>query len=54
MNYKDLIEKAESLKGTSRFELAEIKKSAEQRKGPLAGLSRFEVACVIDLCEKQR
>lgn len=53
-SYQDLIKKAESLKGISRFELAEIKKNAEQGEGLLAGLSRFEISCVMALCEENR
>lgn len=53
-SYQDLIKKAESLKKLSSFKLAEMKKLAEQGEGPLAGLSRFEISCVMALCEENR
>lgn len=50
-SFRNLVKKAENLKEFSYFELAEMEKSAERGKGPLAGLSKFEISCVMMLCE---
>jgi hypothetical protein len=50
----NLKEKVEALRCMSRFRLAEIKKQAERGEGPLAGLTRFEIAQVEKSYENMR
>jgi len=40
--------------GTSRFQLAQLKREAEQGKGKLASLTRFEMAQLTQLYEHER
>lgn len=54
MDFRALQEKAQSLLGISRFQLAQYKKKAEHGMGPLAGFTRFEIAEITRLFEKVR
>lgn len=55
MDYSKLQRMAKSLsQGTSRFQLAQLKKATEQGTGDLAGLTRFEMAELTGLYEHER
>lgn len=55
MDFSKLQRMTKSLsRGTSRFQLAQLEKEAEQGKGKLAGLTRFEMAELTKLYERER
>lgn len=55
MDFLKLQRMADDLEGrTSPFQLAQLKKAAEQGEGELAGLTRFEMAELTRLYERKR
>lgn len=53
-NISDLNTIADQLRGVSRFQLAEYKREAEQNKGPLAGLTRWDIGQITRTYEHRR